>query len=104
RSRAHAPALAKRPAEQGWSRFDKAPERCRHGTGHFLEAWVHVFRSVDDLSFADAVLALDAVETAAAGLQIGDADDVVIGHRHGDVLRCRGGEGVGLCRATVREV
>ena len=55
RSRAHAAALAERPAEQGRTSLNETAERRRHGAGHFLQPRMHVFRGVDDLPVAHAL-------------------------------------------------
>ena len=81
--------------------FQEAPKPGRHGAGDLLQPRMHVFGGVDDLPVADAVLAQHPVVAACPRLQIGDADDVVIGHGDRDIFRRRRRERVVLERAAI---
>ena len=65
---------------------------------------MHIFGGVDDLAIADRILAQHAIVASGPGLQIGDADHVVVGHGHGDVLRRRRGERIRSGVSTVAAV
>jgi len=82
----------------------EAPEPGRHGAGDFLQPRMHVFGGVDDLPGEHRVLVLHAFEAMLAGLELGDADHVVIGHRHRDVFGGGIGQRVGLGGAAVAAV
>ena len=76
----------------------------RQAAGHLLETRMHVLGSVDDLPGEHCVLVLHAFEAMLAGLELGDADHIVIGHRHRDVFGGGIGQRVGLGRAAVAAV
>ena len=62
---------------------------------------MHEFGGVDELIGLREHLAADALKTARAGLEVGDADDVVIGHGDGDVFCGRPRQG-GIAAALQR--
>ncbi|MNR20237.1 hypothetical protein D3C85_1370680 [compost metagenome] len=81
--------------------FDKAAERLGafqpasqpggQGAADFFQPRVHELRQVDQLVRTRAHFLAHAVKARAAGLQIRDADHVVVGHGRGHVAR--GGTG-----------
>ena len=95
--RADAPAARHEPIEhreEFRARLDRAAEALRQRAADLLHARMHVLRDVDELAILQPNLAPHARGAGGAGLEVGDADDVVIGHRVGDVLGGGGREGV----------
>ncbi len=63
------------------------PSASRHHADDFLRARVHELGDMHDLIVCYADLRLETREARGAGLQVGDADDVVVGHGAGEIFR-----------------
>ena len=69
-----------------WRRLDTCAEPGRQGRADFVDARVHEFGGVHELILACQHLGANAVEAARTGLEVGDANDIVIGERDRDLL------------------
>ena len=66
--------------------LDLFAEPRRQEPRHFLDPWMEEFGDPEDLVIAGPRLAAHPVESSRAGLEVGHADHVVIGHRDGEIF------------------
>src|SRR5262249_5697272 len=73
--------------EEARASLDPGAEASRQGAADLLHARMHELGRVDDLALGRSDLLPNASEAAAARLQLGDPNHIVLGHGTRDLLR-----------------
>src|SRR5690606_19984614 len=72
--------------------FDPTPKRGGHGAAQLFNARVHVLGGVEQLVALGADFLAYSFEAGFAGFQVGNTNDVVVGHGYSNVTGCGRGE------------